>query len=82
MACRRGLIPHPGASGRRERGSGNARNDWGGGCSENSRARHKVPEGEWEGMRADMYSTIIAAFRAAPAKHGGVCDSREESQRH
>lgn len=27
-----------------------------------SRARHKVPEGEWEGMRADMYSTIIAAF--------------------
>lgn len=78
--CRKGFIPHPGASGTRERGSGNARNEWGG--SGKSRAQHKVPEGEWEGMRADMYSTIIAAFRAAPAKRSGVCDSREESQRH
>lgn len=40
----KGGYPHPGASGRRERGSGNARNEWG--VSRKSRAQHKVPEGE------------------------------------
>lgn len=61
MGFRRGFIPHPGASQRRERGSGNARSERGR-VSRKSRARHKVAEGEWERMRADMYSTIIAAF--------------------
>lgn len=45
-----------------------------------SGAQREVPEGEWEGMRADMYSIIIAAFQAAPAKCLGVCYSRERSQ--
>lgn len=61
VGFRRGFIPRPGASQRRERGSGNARSEWGR-VSRKSRARHKVAEGEWERMRADMYSTIIAAF--------------------
>lgn len=38
-----------------------------------SGAQREVPEGEWEGMRADLYSIIIAAFQAAPAKCLGVC---------
>lgn len=45
-----------------------------------SRGRHKVPEGEWEGMSADMYSIIIAAFQAAPGKCCGVCQGKEKSQ--
>lgn len=38
-----------------------------------SGAQREVPEGEWEGMRADLYSIIIAAFQAAPAKCLGAC---------
>lgn len=45
-------------------------------CRE-SNTQHKVAEGEWEGMRVDVYSIIIAAFQAAPVKCLGVWQREE-----